>query len=191
MRQYCDLALVVGLVLTVGIGVGCRAPGTATPSQDPAAESAATASLLELGDQALARGELENAAKRYQRALATQPGAVRPRVGLAWVAVQRGQWEAARQRAEEALALEPDNADALVVLAQVERLDGHEDPARELLWRALRIDPRDPRAHTLLAALTGPAPRRVTLGAQDAVALASAHPYDPWATLQAARALVD
>jgi tetratricopeptide (TPR) repeat protein len=149
------------------------------------------ASLVELGDSAFRRGELVSAEDRYQRALDAQPGAVRPRVGLARVALARDQTEEARRLAEEALAREPEQAEALFVLARVERASESPERARELLWRAVRIEPQHVRAHTELAELTGRAPRELPSDPRAVVQLADRYPYDPWATLQAARALVE
>jgi hypothetical protein len=167
-------------------------PTTPAPSPTAAsdAESDAVASLVQLGDKAFERGELEAAADRYERARAAQPGAVRPRIGLARVALARKQTDEARRIAEEAVARAPDHPDALFVLARAERASGDPDRARELLWEAVRNDALHVRAHAELAELTGRAPRTLPTQAGAVVQLAEQYPYDPWATLQAARALV-
>jgi hypothetical protein len=147
-------------------------------------------SLVELGDRAFERGELDTAEARYERALATQPGAVRPRVGLARVALARGQAAEARRLAEDALATAPGHPDALYVLARIERASENPSRARELLWQVVRRQPQHVGAHTELQELTGPAPRELPGDPRALVKLAEQYPYDPWATLQAARAFV-
>jgi hypothetical protein len=149
------------------------------------------ATLLELADSAFESGELAAAEGRYERALAVQPGAVRPRVGLARVALARGQTGEARRLTEAALAKAPGHADALYVLARVERASENDARARELLWQVVRRDPHHVRAHAELEELTGRAPRELPSDARAVVKLVEQYPYDPWATLQAARALVD
>jgi len=148
------------------------------------------ASLVELGEIALARGELDVAETRFRRALAADGEATSPRVGLGRVALARNDPEGARRYAGEALARDPESPDALVLLAGVERSAGEEVTAREHLERALRAQPLHFEAHAELVALTGRAPRRPSADAAEALRVAEAHPYDPWARLQAARSLL-
>lgn len=191
-------AVVLGAVVACGVpgrlGPGPapeRAPGT-LPGPPVAAleESDAVAQLMELGDAAFERGELAVSAQRYQRALERQPSAVRPRLGLARVALAREQLGEARRLAEQALATSPGESEALFVLARVERASGETERARSLLWRVIRSDPLHLHAHAELEAITGRASRALPGTAQARIALAERHPYDPWATLQAARALI-
>jgi tetratricopeptide (TPR) repeat protein len=61
--------------------------------------------------------------------------------------------------------------------------------AVDLLRRAVVSDSTRADLHASLAKLTGPAPRADSLSPQQALALAEAHPYDPWALVRAAEAL--
>lgn len=172
----------------------CRSPtpDAAQPPQ-PApghTESKLTTSLVELGDQALARGEIDVAEMRFRRALEGDQQAPSPRIGLARVALARDDPDEARRLVDEALERAPDDADALVLLARLDRRAGDEAAARDLLERALRAQPLHLEAHAVLAALTGRAPRRPSADLAAALRVADAHPYDPWARLQAARALL-
>jgi hypothetical protein len=56
-----------------------------------------------------------------------------------------------------------------------------------MLRRALAVDPQRPDVHEQLFRRTGRAPRGAAAAA-DPLALAEAHPYDPWARLRAGRA---
>jgi len=145
---------------------------------------------VELGDLALARGEIDVAETRFRRALEADREAPSPRVGLARVALARDDPDAARRFAGEALERAPEDADALVLLARLEHRAGDEAVARERLERVLRAQPLHLEAHAELAVLTGRAPRRPSADAAEAIRVAEAHPYDPWARLQAARVLL-
>jgi hypothetical protein len=59
--------------------------------------------------------------------------------------------------------------------------------AADLLRRALALEPQRPDVHEQLFQRTGRAPR-TAVASLDPVALAEAHPYDPWARLRAGRA---
>jgi hypothetical protein len=148
------------------------------------------ASFVELGELALARGEIDVAETRFRRALEADPEATSPRVGLARVAMARDDPEAAQRFADEALERTPGDAGALVLLARLDRRVGDEAAARERLERALRAEALHLEAHAELAALTGRAPRRPAAGAAEALRVAEAHPYDPWARVGAAQLLL-
>jgi len=163
-----------------------RAPG---PARDHT-EGEHTVRLVELGDLALSRGEIDVAEMRFRRALEADQQAISPRIGLARVALAHGDQDAARRIAGEAVTRAPEDADALVLLAGLEHRAGEEAAARGLLERALRAQPLHLEAHAELAALTGRAPRRPGADLAAVLRTADAHPYDPWARLQAARALV-
>lgn len=193
-------AALLGMVVACGspgrMGTG-PTPGVVEPSgagreapPGAAQESDAVSQLVALGDAALERGELAEAQHRYQRALEQQPGAVRPRLGLARVALEREQLDEAQQLAEQVLAASPESSEGLFVMARVERAGGDAERARSLLWRVVRSEPLHLRAHAELEAVTGSAPRKLPATPQARIALAERHPYDPWATLQAARALI-
>jgi len=145
---------------------------------------------VELGHEALARGEIEVAEKRFLRALEVDREGTSPRLGLARVALSRGDPDAALRFAGEVLERTPEDPAALVLLARLELSAGDEAAAREHLERALRADPVHLEAHAELALLTGRAQRRPSRDLAEALRVAEAHPYDPWGRLQAARLLL-
>jgi hypothetical protein len=84
----------------------------------------------------------------------------------------------------------PGNPDALLLLARLDRRAGDPAAAREALERALRTNPLHMEVHAELLELTGLAPRGPSLDLAASLSVAEAHPYDPWARLQAARRLL-
>lgn len=184
----------LGLALLLVLLADCRSPtpDAAQPGEpDPGhTESELATRLVELGDLALVRGEIDVAEMRFRRALEGDPQAPSPRIGLARVALARDDPDEARRFAGEALDRAPDDADGLVLLARLDHRAGDEAAARDLLERALRAQPLHLEAHAELAALTGRAQRRPSADVAEALRVADAHPYDPWARLQAARVLL-
>ena len=184
----------LGLVLVMVLPAGCRlpvsAPEPATEAPALHSEARGMETLVDLGEEALERGEIELAESRFRRALETDPAATSARIGLARVALARGELEKARRFASEVLELSPGDPDALVLLARIERAAGDDGAAREPLERALRAEPLHLEAHSELAALTGLAPRRPSADPAEALRVSEAHPYDPWARFQAARFLL-
>jgi tetratricopeptide (TPR) repeat protein len=185
----------VGLALPLLLLADCQSPAR-DPGQlsEPAprhAEAGPATSLVELGEEALARGEIDLAETRFRRALEADREATPPRLGLARVALDRGEPDTARRLAGEVLERAPEDPAALVVLARLERNAGAEAEARQHLERALRAEPLRLEAHAELALLTGRAPRRPSQDLVEALRVADAHPYDPWGRLQAARLLLE
>ncbi len=80
--------------------------------------------------------------------------------------------------------VEPESVASLLRAAEAEPDDAL---AAEMLRRALSIDPQRPDVHEQLFRRTGRAARGAAVAAEP-VALAEAHPYDPWARLRAGRA---
>ena len=146
--------------------------------------------LLELGEQALARGELDAAEDRFGRVLAVRPDSVRAHVGAGRIALARDEPTAARDHFEQALAADPEALGALVGLADLEAAAGRPTAAQDLLKRAARVDFRQPGVHARLMGLTGRAPPGRPLTTGEALERAQAHPYDPRALLQAGARLV-
>jgi tetratricopeptide (TPR) repeat protein len=175
--------------------LGCRAPapapgGAPEPPVAPVApEPELSSSLVELGERALAQGELGTSEQRFRRALGAHPASVSARVGLARVALARGRPDLARPWLEEALALDPEAVEALKQLAGLEAREGEGGRSRSLLEEAIRLQPGRHDLHGALAELIGAAPRDPIAGVEEAVRRANLHSYDPWAALQAARAL--
>jgi tetratricopeptide (TPR) repeat protein len=168
---------------------GCHTPPAPEASPPAGSESTLATTLVELAEASLRNGELDEADERFRRAHHAQPTAPRPRIGLARVALARNDVETSRRIASAVVEDDPDTADALVLLAEIERRGGAEAQARELLDRALASDVDHLEAHAARLELTGPAPRRLPTTPDEARHLATRHPYDPWAQLQAGRVL--
>lgn len=158
-------------------------PGPASAADDLAA------SLVGLGEAALAQGDAALAAERFQRALDADPDSVPAYVGLARVDLARGDRDGARSRLDEALARAPDDPDALGALATIESAEGAPGRARAALERALAGAPGRADLHAALARLTGRAPGPPARDLETALARAAEHPYDPAARLAAGAAL--
>jgi tetratricopeptide (TPR) repeat protein len=82
--------------------------------------------------------------------------------------------------------LELDNA---LDLADAAKRSGRIEVARRFLLLALERDPTRYDAHARLAEITGFAERQPAASRNAAIALAEAHPYDPWALLRAGEAM--
>ncbi len=176
------------LLLALACAGGAPAPEEPIPA--PRHGDGGSDALLQLGEQALARGELDAAEDRFGRVLAVRPGSVRARVGAGRIALARGKPTAARDHFEQALAADPEAVDALLGLADVEAAAGRPTAARDLLERAARVDFRQPGVHGRLMDLTGRAPPGRPLTTREALERAQAHPYDPRALTQAGARLL-
>jgi tetratricopeptide (TPR) repeat protein len=179
-------------LLACALAAACAGPAPEGPAPEPAVqpEAAAPSAVLDrLAEEALDRGELDVAEARFRRLARARPDSPRGHAGLGRVALARGDRSAARRHFDAALAADPDDVDARFGLAEVERQEGDRGAALAHLRRALARDPSRPEIHARLAELTGPAPRGDTPSPPEALRLAEAHPYDPWALLGAAEAL--
>jgi tetratricopeptide (TPR) repeat protein len=171
------------LLLALACTGATPAPEEPTPS--PRQGDGGGDVLLQLGEQALARGELDVAEDRFGRVLAVRPLSVRARVGAGRIALARGEPTEARNHFEQALAVDPEAVGALVGLADLEAAAGRSAAARDLLKRAVRVDFRQPRVHGRLMNLTGRAPPGRPLTTREALERAQAHLYDPRALTEA------
>jgi tetratricopeptide (TPR) repeat protein len=184
----------LGVALLLALLASCQGPPQSEKELPETAslhaEGQLATTLVELGEQALAQGEIDVAETRFRRALEADPHATSPRIGLARVALARDERDAARRFTDEALARSPEDPDALVLLARLERGAGEPAAARRALERALRAEPLHLEAHAVLLELTGRAPRRPSAGLGEALRVLEAHPYDPWARRRAAGLLL-
>lgn len=165
--------------------------GTAPNAPAPVARPDLAVSLVWLGEQALAEGDLAAAEGRFARALEEDPASTAARVGLGRVALARDDLASAEDHFARALGHEPDSLDARLGLARVAGRQGRAAEAREHLDQALEADPWRAETHAELAALTGPAPRAKAADLDEALRRAHAHPYDLAAALAAASALAE
>jgi tetratricopeptide (TPR) repeat protein len=152
----------------------------------PAPDAQLNATLIGLGNDALAKGDAVRARERFERALVAEPASAAARVGLGRALLAEGRRDDARAALEAGVAATPDDADAHLALADLAAQDGDAVRSRSELERVLALDPARIDAHQRLAERTGPAP----VGAGDAIARADAHPYDARALLLAGEALL-
>lgn len=111
-------------------------------------------SLAELGDLALAMGDLEAARGRYERALAVEPAGVLVRANLADIHRGLGNEAESERILREGLMIEPHNAALNHALGLLLARTGRPDEGLEQLREAVRSDPDDPRfAYVLGVAL--------------------------------------
>ena len=177
------------LLLLCACETAPEAPAPGPRAATPAAARELAASFAALGRAALAKGDLDLAEQRFGRALDVDAEDAGARLGVARVALARQEIGEARRLAEAVLAGDPEHPEALTLLARAEIASGRSAAARPLLEHAVRADPRSPEAHATFAALTGRAPRARAADGDATLHLATQHPYDPWARLQAARRL--
>ncbi|MGH0037251.1 MAG: tetratricopeptide repeat protein [Myxococcota bacterium] len=191
-------------------GAGCFLPGVQPEPGSPAARAEARAarpgpepdavvSLNALGEKALAQGDLETARGRFERALEMHPSSLDALYGMARVARRSGDAERARAWLGEVVVADPEHYDALVELCALLAEGGEREAALAAGTRARAVAFGRPEAHALLSDLTGRAPplpspapgSSVEERVAAAVERAGEHPYDPTATLAAARALIE
>jgi Tfp pilus assembly protein PilF len=178
-----------GLLCVVALSLACAgAPRATAPA--PAAEPALTATLLRLGNEALAAGDAERARQRFERALLAEPRSSAARVGLGRALLAAGRRDEAHAELTAGLAANPDDADAHFALAEIAAQSGDTAGARAELERTLALDAGRLEAHVRLAELSGPAPAAPAAGPDDAIARGDAHSYDPRARVAAGEALL-
>lgn len=170
------------LVVATSLLACASAPrGTAT---GPAPDPKLNATLVQLGNDALAKGDAVQARERFERALVADPGSAAARAGLGRALLAEGHSDEARAALEAGVAANPNDADVHLALADLAAQDGDAARSRSELERVLAIDPARIDAHQRLADRTGPAPA----SGGDPIALAEAHPYDPRVLLLAGEA---
>ena len=178
-----------GLLGVVALALACAsAPRATAPA--PAAEPELVATLIRLGDDALAAGDAERARQRFERALEAEPRSSAARVGLGRALLAAGRRDEARAEIRAGIATNPDDAGAHFALAEIAEQSGDAAGARAELERVLALDAGRIDAHVRLADLSGPAPAAPAAGPDDAIARGDAHPYDPRARVAAGEALL-
>jgi Tfp pilus assembly protein PilF len=99
--------------------------------------------------QAEDRGNLEQAAEHYRRALELEPGFVKCLTDYGLLAVRLGRVDEGLARLREAVERAPEDAEAVGKLVKGLRLTGRGDEARTALRAALFRNPRSPRFRKL------------------------------------------
>lgn len=135
-----------------------KAPGRpeaaepAAPPPVPAAptESPIIHSLLADARAAVARGELEMAAAKFQSVLDQEPGNVTALINLSVVHYQQGRLEQAEEVLHKAIVAAPNNSQGRSVLGVVYFRKGRIEDAYNELTRAVALNPRNAEAHNYL-----------------------------------------
>lgn len=156
-----------------------------TPPRDTDTDLAR--SLVVLGDEAFARGDLATAQQRYERARAAAPGDAAPELGLGRVALAQSRLDDAQGHFEAARRKDPSSAEPLVRLGEVAMRRKQPEVARDRLREALDLDRWQPEAHARLRLITGPARGLAEASPDEVIGLADRHPYDLRAQAQAGR----
>ncbi|MEI6502013.1 MAG: tetratricopeptide repeat protein, partial [Armatimonadota bacterium] len=99
------------------------------------------------GDALAAAGELENAARMYQKALKLNPRSAEAHTRFGLLLVQQHQLEDGLQHLKTALEIGPESADAHMNLAGVLADTGQLEEAMAHCEQALRLDPKCADAH--------------------------------------------
>ncbi len=156
----------------------------------PAAQPKLTATLIRLGNEALAAGDTRRARERFERAVLADPKSATARAGLGRALLAAGRSDEARTALAAAVAADPNEADAHLALAELAAQRGDTAEARAALERGIAIDGARIDAHARLAELTGPAPATPASGPDEAISRGDTYPYDPRARLAAGEALL-
>lgn len=176
-RRETAAALIALALLT-----GCSGEESAGASASGAEQSPAVSRLLGQADQAMASGQLAEAAGRLDEALELAPGNADLWVALARLRLRSGEHLSALEAADRALALGPDHAPALLLRALMVR-DSH-GFAAALPWfkSATAADPDNPDIWAEYAATLGDGGEAAAmLGAVRQLAdIAPADPRVPW-----------
>lgn len=95
-------------------------------------------------------GNIEEAARHYEKSLANDPAQPEVLVQLAKIDLRTGNTELARQRLTGAIELAPDSTDAMILLGQLELRSGDRHNAKRWYERAIEAEPSRPDAYMLL-----------------------------------------
>lgn len=146
-RTHWAALLAVGLPLLIS---GCAS--TSARDGAPAAEQAAIANLnsLSLADKLRAEKNYSSAAAMYQQAHQSNPGDVRPLLGLGESFLAIGANIDATNAYSTALDIDGNNAEALFGLGKARLLLNQPELAVPVLQTATRVNPSDPRPMTAL-----------------------------------------
>ena len=171
------------------MAIACASPPRGT-APGPAAQPQLHATLIRLGNDALAAGDAKRARERFERALLAEPTSAAARAGLGRALLAAGLRDEARTVLTAAVAANPNDADAHLALAELATQRGDTAEARAELERVIALDGARVDAHARLADLTGTAPATPPSGPDEAIARGDAHPYDPRERLAAGEALL-
>jgi tetratricopeptide (TPR) repeat protein len=144
---------VLAAILCAALGAACidAAPlpglsGTGTPGASSDSPEARGLSLL-------AANDLAGAERAFQDALARQPAAAGPMLGLAEVALRRKKPQEAREWAEKALRAAPDTSVVQSTVGRLYAITGDPKRAEAAYHQALKLDARNDQAQIGLGEL--------------------------------------
>jgi len=120
---------------------------------DRAANTLLAHALNALGRVAHARGDIEEAARAYDAAIAVRPRFARALVNRGVAAAASGDFEGAIAYTERALAIEPNHELGLINLARFEMALHRDDEARASIERALELAPKSAEAWAIAGIL--------------------------------------
>ena len=98
------------------------------------------------GFESMRRGRYEEAASRFEKAIAESPEALEARLGLSWAYLKQRKFLPSAEQADKALALEPQSARAHALMGTVLMRVGALPEAASVLARALQLDESEPLA---------------------------------------------
>jgi tetratricopeptide (TPR) repeat protein len=179
----------VAPLVALAMAIGCASPPRGA-APGPAAQPQLHATLIRLGNDALAAGDAKRARERFERALLAEPTSAAARAGLGRALLAAGLRDEARTVLTAAVAANPSDADAHLALAELATQRGDTAEARAELERVIALAGARVDAHARLADLTGTAPATPPSGPDEAIARGDAHPYDPRGRLAAGEALL-
>jgi predicted aspartyl protease len=98
------------------------------------------------GFDAMRRGQYDEAASRFERAVAASPEALEARLGLSWAYLKQRRFVPSAEQADRALALKPESARAHALMGTVLMRIGLLPEAAQIFGRALQLDGGEPLA---------------------------------------------
>src|SRR5690606_16807797 len=117
----------------------------------PSQQHLVTQVYLRIAEPLTAKGELEQARRRYLQSLARNGRHVETLLGLADLLVRMRQFDAAGERITRAVRLDPENPRGHFLAGRRFYALGKIDEAAVALKRAAELDPTLPRVHLMLA----------------------------------------
>lgn len=108
---------------------------------------------LEMGNSALAAGDLNLAETNFRHAIAVAPVRIEGYINLGYVLTQVKQFDEAGRMLQQAVVLDPTSVDALYMLATIARQQGKTEEAIEYFELTLAADPGFQNAYSELGQL--------------------------------------
>lgn len=161
MKRFTPI--LIGLVWTICSDLGATPPDVDPPKNKPQPHSTPSTpfvpeeakSLALRAEKAFASGDLSQAEKLYQQALAFSPNNAPLLVSLAAVATRNGKPEESEKWLDQALHLNHRNAPAWLLLGMNYLEQKRDEEAFAALVQAALYDDRNPRAHNYLGIAAG------------------------------------